>query len=103
MGGEESTIRRYCTSLSPHISPSLYLQRVLYIADSSFSCSCSRFLRARKFDIPGAVKQYTDFLAWRDDKGVDEAYENYDVEEFETLRRLYPMFVGRRDLVRPIP
>ncbi|KAL7409446.1 CRAL-TRIO domain-containing protein, partial [Mrakia frigida] len=57
-----------------------------------------RFLRARKFNVEGAVKQYTDFLAWRDDKGVDQAYENYDIEEFETLRRAYPMWTGSRDL-----
>lgn len=59
----------------------------------------SRFLRARKFDVPGAVKQYTGFLKWRDEKNIDNAYEDYEVDAFEELRRVYPMWTGRRDLV----
>lgn len=47
------------------------------------------------------MKQYCEFLEWRERKHVDSDYENFDVEAFEDLRRLYPMWTGRRDLVSP--
>ena len=45
------------------------------------------------------MKQYTGFLKWRDEKNIDNAYEDYEVDAFEELRRVYPMWTGRRDLV----
>lgn len=69
------------------------------LTSPSLSFFCSRFLRARKFDVEAAVKQYCEFLEWRERKHVDSDYENFDVEAFEDLRRLYPMWTGRRDLV----
>ncbi|CDZ97962.1 Phosphatidylinositol transfer protein SEC14 and related proteins [Phaffia rhodozyma] len=59
--------------------------------------SLLRFLRARKFDVQGAVKQYEEYIAWRQDKHIDEKYAEYDIEEFERLRAVYPMWTGRRD------
>lgn len=53
-----------------------------HTAPTSPLCTSSRFLRARKFDVAGAAKQYEEFVRWRRDKGIDEKFEAYDVEQF---------------------
>ncbi|ORX37620.1 CRAL-TRIO domain-containing protein [Kockovaella imperatae] len=56
-----------------------------------------RFLRARKFDPPAAVKQFSETEEWRKTLRVDEVFDSIDVDEYEETRRLYPQWVGRRD------
>lgn len=47
----------------------------------------SRFLKARKWDIKGAAQQFEFVETWRKTNRIDELYENFDVEEFETARK----------------
>ncbi|KAK6972160.1 CRAL-TRIO domain-containing protein [Favolaschia claudopus] len=42
-----------------------------------------RFLRARKFDVGGALKQLKDTETWRQVNKLDELYDTCDVEAFE--------------------
>ncbi|RMZ90753.1 hypothetical protein DV736_g2001, partial [Chaetothyriales sp. CBS 134916] len=56
-----------------------------------------RFLRARKFDVSGAIGQFTDTEQWLKEQRVEELYENFDVDSYERARLLYPQWTGRRD------
>ncbi|KZT11765.1 CRAL/TRIO domain-containing protein [Laetiporus sulphureus 93-53] len=56
-----------------------------------------RFLRARRFDPPKALKQFQDAQAWRAQHAVDALYAAFDPTEFEDARRFYPRWTGRRD------
>ncbi|KAL0066214.1 hypothetical protein AAF712_006839 [Marasmius tenuissimus] len=58
-----------------------------------------RFLRARKFDVKGALKQYSDTQRWRKKHDVDNLFTTFPVDEFEDTRRFYPRWTGRRDKV----
>ena len=61
---------------------------------------CSRYLRARKFDVQGAYGQFTDTEKWLKEQRVDELYENFDVEYYEQARRMVnPLAaISRNDL-----
>ncbi|KAF7358981.1 CRAL-TRIO domain-containing protein [Mycena sanguinolenta] len=56
-----------------------------------------RFLRARKFEVPGALKQLKDTELWRDTNRLDELYDGFDVDAFEEARKVYHQWTGRRD------
>ncbi|EOD47899.1 putative cellular retinaldehyde-binding triple function protein [Neofusicoccum parvum UCRNP2] len=56
-----------------------------------------RYLRARKFSPPDALKQFKDTEDWRKENSLDELYDTIDVKEYEETRRLYPQWTGRRD------
>ncbi|PIL22322.1 hypothetical protein GSI_15010 [Ganoderma sinense ZZ0214-1] len=56
-----------------------------------------RFLRARRFDPHKASKQFADAEAWRAKHNVEALYATFPVDEFETSRRFYPRWTGRRD------
>ncbi|KAI9827499.1 MAG: hypothetical protein M1832_004849 [Thelocarpon impressellum] len=56
-----------------------------------------RFLRARKFHVLDAFKQFKDTEVWRKTNQIDAVYENIDVDEYDETRRLYPQWTGRRD------
>ncbi|KAF7368765.1 CRAL/TRIO domain-containing protein [Mycena venus] len=56
-----------------------------------------RFLRARGFDPVGALKQYSDYVAWRREHDVDNLFATFDAEELERSRRFYSRWNGRRD------
>lgn len=45
-----------------------------------------RYLRARKFDIGGAIGQFTDTEKWMKEQAVEELYEHFDVDFFERAR-----------------
>jgi hypothetical protein len=47
-----------------------------------------RYLRARKFDVNGAIGQFSDTEHWLKEQRVDELYENYDVEAYERARKM---------------
>ena len=49
---------------------------------------CSRYLRARKFDVQGAIGQFTDTEKWLKEQRVEELYENFDVEFYEKARAM---------------
>ncbi|OSD02423.1 CRAL/TRIO domain-containing protein [Trametes coccinea BRFM310] len=56
-----------------------------------------RFLRARRFDPQKAHKQFADAEAWRKKHNVDALYATFPADEFESARRFYPRWTGRRD------
>ncbi|KAF2754596.1 CRAL/TRIO domain-containing protein [Pseudovirgaria hyperparasitica] len=55
-----------------------------------------RFLRARKLDVEGAYTQFKDAVAVRRAVGMEDMYDNIDIDEFEETRQLYPYWSGRR-------
>ncbi|EXJ79828.1 hypothetical protein A1O3_08113 [Capronia epimyces CBS 606.96] len=56
-----------------------------------------RYLRARKFDVHGAIGQFTDTEKWLKDQRVEELYDHFDVEAYEKARLMYPQWTGHRD------
>lgn len=48
----------------------------------------SRYLRARKFSPPEALKQFKDTEDWRKENSLAELYDTIDVTEYEETRRL---------------
>lgn len=57
----------------------------------------SRFLRARKFDVGRAHKQFADTSSWRAEHNVENLYATFDTQEMESAKRFYPRWTGRRD------
>ncbi|KAI5800177.1 CRAL-TRIO domain-containing protein [Peziza echinospora] len=55
-----------------------------------------RFLRARKFVVADAVTQFSDAEAWRKKEGIEDIYDNFDVDEYEASRKLHPQWTGQR-------
>ncbi|KAK4050357.1 cytosolic factor, phosphatidylinositol/phosphatidylcholine transfer protein [Microbotryomycetes sp. JL221] len=55
-----------------------------------------RFLRARKFDLTGAFKQFKETEDWRRTKHMDELYDTFSVEEFIEAQSVYTAWTGRR-------
>jgi hypothetical protein len=45
-------------------------------------------LRARKFDINGAIGQFSDTEKWMKDEKVEELYEHFDVDFYEKARTM---------------
>ncbi|KAK3318143.1 CRAL-TRIO domain-containing protein [Apodospora peruviana] len=56
-----------------------------------------RFLRARRWVIPDAYKQFHDTEEWRKANNLDVLYDTIDLEAYDQSRRLYPQWTGRRD------
>lgn len=56
-----------------------------------------RFLRARRFDIQGAYKQFSEAEQWRKNTEVEKLYEGYDITEYDEARKVFPMWTGRQD------
>jgi hypothetical protein len=59
----------------------------------------SRFLRARRFDVDKAHKQFADTARWQVEHDVENLYATFDPEEMEAAKRFYPRWTGRRDKV----
>jgi len=47
-----------------------------------------RFLRARRFNVQDALKQFEDTEEWRKANSLDQLYETIDLEHYEETRRL---------------
>ncbi|EEP78918.1 conserved hypothetical protein [Uncinocarpus reesii 1704] len=56
-----------------------------------------RYLRARKFEVKGALDQFQTTEEWRKVNQLDTLYEKFDVDSYEEARRVYPQWTGRRD------
>ncbi|KIV91409.1 hypothetical protein PV10_05952 [Exophiala mesophila] len=56
-----------------------------------------RYLRARKFDVQGAIGQFTDTEKWMKEQHVVELYDHFDVDIYEKARLMYPQWTGHRD------
>ncbi|KAI0408302.1 CRAL/TRIO domain protein [Xylaria palmicola] len=55
-----------------------------------------RFLYARAFDIPGALRQFKEAQAIRTSVNTAGAYDTIDIDDFEHLRSIYPHWSGHR-------
>ena len=62
--------------------------------------SDSRFLRARKFDLPKAKLMWSDFIKWRNEFNVDELYQSFEYPELPQVNKYYPKFYHKTDKVR---
>ncbi|RQM04543.1 hypothetical protein DH86_00004442, partial [Scytalidium sp. 3C] len=56
-----------------------------------------RYLRARRFNVQDAWKQFEDTENWRKASQLDVLYETIDLAHYEETRILYPQWTGRRD------
>ncbi|OAA66861.1 cellular retinaldehyde-binding/triple function protein [Niveomyces insectorum RCEF 264] len=56
-----------------------------------------RFLRARRWVVEEAYKQFKDTEDWRAANHLNVLYDTIDLEAYEQSRRLYPQWTGRRD------
>ncbi|KAK6528610.1 hypothetical protein TWF281_009848 [Arthrobotrys megalospora] len=56
-----------------------------------------KFLRAGRFNLAAAFRQFETTERWRKNGGIDEIYDDFDVKEFEETRKYYPQWTGRRD------
>jgi hypothetical protein len=91
---------------------------VLFFDSPSLADHTSRFLRARRFQVQDAFKQFKDTEDWRKANQLDQLYETIDVEQYDETRKLvryfrvlpalpefiltgfswqYPQWTGRRD------
>lgn len=61
------------------------------------ACEYSRFLRARKFDLPKTKIMWTDHINWRREFKVDELYDHFDYKEVKEVDKIYPQFYHRTD------
>ncbi|KAF3929925.1 Patellin-3 [Arthrobotrys entomopaga] len=75
----------------------LYTPAAEKSAPSHDDTTLLRFLRARKFDVPSAVIQFSDTETWRQDTKIETLYDTIDIEEYEQARSVYPQWTGRRD------
>ncbi|KAM0790091.1 hypothetical protein ACM66B_005419 [Microbotryomycetes sp. NB124-2] len=55
-----------------------------------------RFLRARKFEIQGALQQFKETEHWRQSKQLDKLYDEFPVNEFCDSQEVYTQWTGRR-------
>ncbi|KAJ5742480.1 CRAL-TRIO domain-containing protein [Penicillium nucicola] len=56
-----------------------------------------RYLRARGFDVAAAFEQFDFGMEWRKENGIEEFYNNLEVQSYEESRKMYPQWIGRRD------
>lgn len=56
-----------------------------------------RYLRARKWSVQDAFGQFSETEHFRKSNDIVTLYDTMDVEAYETAKKLYPRFTGRRD------
>ncbi|KAK2594780.1 hypothetical protein QQS21_007527 [Conoideocrella luteorostrata] len=56
-----------------------------------------RYLRARRWVVEEAYKQFKDTEDWRAANNIDTLYRTIELDSYEQSRRLYPQWTGRRD------
>ncbi|SCZ97648.1 BZ3500_MvSof-1268-A1-R1_Chr4-3g07333 [Microbotryum saponariae] len=56
-----------------------------------------RYLRARRWNVDGALKQLKATADWMTTENIDTTYDEIEVEEFRAARRLGPRYTGARD------
>ncbi|KAJ5726774.1 uncharacterized protein N7483_008131 [Penicillium malachiteum] len=64
----------------------------------SIDKSSRRYLRARSFQVEAAFEQFDFCMKWRKEIGIEEFYDNLEVGSYEESRKMYPQWIGRRDL-----
>jgi len=62
-----------------------------------------RFLRARSWNVPKALKQFLECDEWRRSIDIENLYASFPVDEFMIAQKTLPRFTGRRDRMgRPL-
>ncbi|KAI9339161.1 CRAL-TRIO domain-containing protein [Zopfochytrium polystomum] len=62
-----------------------------------------RFLRARKFQIPLALKMWTDTINWRKEFGTNTILSDFEFPEYPIVKKFYPRFYHKVDKIgRPL-
>ncbi|KAI0132413.1 CRAL-TRIO domain-containing protein [Xylariales sp. AK1849] len=56
-----------------------------------------RYLRARKWVVQDAYGQFNETEQFRKANDIEVLYDTMDIESYETSKKLYPRFTGRRD------
>ncbi|KAJ4392895.1 hypothetical protein N0V85_006780 [Neurospora sp. IMI 360204] len=56
-----------------------------------------RYLRARRWNVVDAFKQFKETEDWRKANDLNVLYDTINLEAYEASRRLYPQWTGRRD------
>ncbi|GAB0136418.1 hypothetical protein EsDP_00004719 [Epichloe bromicola] len=56
-----------------------------------------RYLRARRWIVEDACRQFKDTEDWRAANNIDTLYQTIELDAYEQGRRLYPQWTGRRD------
>ncbi|KAI0198078.1 CRAL-TRIO domain-containing protein [Astrocystis sublimbata] len=56
-----------------------------------------RFLRARKWVPQDAFTQFSETEKFRNANEIEKLYDTIDIDSYESSRKLYPRFTGRRD------
>lgn len=79
------------------LSKDLYSPGDAQVAASHDDATLLRFLRARRFVVPDALKQFVETEDWRKANELDKLYKTIDVDQYEQTRLLYPQWTGRRD------
>jgi hypothetical protein len=64
----------------------------IFLNSSSFADHTSRFLRARRFHVQDALKQFKDTEDWRKATQLDKLYETIDVGQYDETRKLVRHF-----------
>ncbi|KAH6984682.1 CRAL-TRIO domain-containing protein [Ilyonectria sp. MPI-CAGE-AT-0026] len=56
-----------------------------------------RYLRARRWNVEDAFQQFKDTEEWRVANDIEVLYNTIELDAYESSRRLYPQWTGRRD------
>lgn len=71
-----------------HDDGTLLYELAYLISERAHANQVRRYLRARKFDINGAVGQFTETEKWMKSENVEELYEHFDVDFYEKARTM---------------
>ncbi|KAF9457432.1 CRAL-TRIO domain-containing protein [Collybia nuda] len=91
---QEDTLKTFKSNLT---KANLYSPSVDLSKASHDEPTLLRFLRARGFNLVTAQKQFSEAETWRKEHDVDKLYATFDPVEFESAKRFYPRWTGRRD------
>jgi hypothetical protein len=64
------------------------LRRECEKCEANLKLSCSRFLRARRWVVEDAFKQFKDTEDWRAANDLDTLHDNIDIDSYEQSRQL---------------
>jgi len=76
-------------------APNFFIKAILLL----LMAILRRFLRARSWQPYPAQEQFQNAMNWRLKHDVTNLYATFDAEEFESAKRFYPRWTGRRDKV----
>ncbi|KAJ6255893.1 hypothetical protein Dda_9352 [Drechslerella dactyloides] len=78
-------------------TPEVIIDEKTVVPASHSDAYLLRFLRAGRFSLPAAFRQFETTEKWRKNAAIDALYADFDASEFEETRKYYPQWTGRRD------